>query len=264
MSQLMPVPLTVFCYSKIQIGFTFLVPNYRDSPRQRAVKRVCVCVWLEKIYPDSLLQTHRNVKWQVRSPHISDGRPAAGSQRTYSLGSCATQRACYSLGWDRQTDGSRCRLIITIAMTMFMVLSFNIAVSLQQRIGIYLLQSHTHTHPFNGPLSMTTRVSRYQNGKTVKPIRILLKQETVSGSGSGISWAICKSASRSRQPRQHPTTLFLQAGCPSCRPANSVKVGCWWQMCVLQSWSFYCCTGVRYVTECNCIVCYFTLTTWSV
>jgi len=26
-----------------------------------------------------------------------------------------------------------------------------------------------------------------------------------------------------RQPHQHPTTLFLQAGCPSCRPTNSVK-----------------------------------------
>jgi len=26
-----------------------------------------------------------------------------------------------------------------------------------------------------------------------------------------------------RQPCQHPTTLFLQAGCPSCRPTNSVK-----------------------------------------
>ena len=26
-----------------------------------------------------------------------------------------------------------------------------------------------------------------------------------------------------RQPHHHPTTLFLQAGCPSCRPTNSVK-----------------------------------------
>jgi len=26
-----------------------------------------------------------------------------------------------------------------------------------------------------------------------------------------------------RQPCQYPTTLFLQAGCPSCRPTNSVK-----------------------------------------
>ena len=44
-------------------------------------------------------------------------------------------------------------------------------------------------------------------------------------SGSGISWAICKSASRSRQittPAAHHS-LFLQAGCPSCSPTNSVK-----------------------------------------
>ena len=42
MAQLMPLPLTVSCSSKIQIGFTFLVPAHLDSPRQRAVKRVCV------------------------------------------------------------------------------------------------------------------------------------------------------------------------------------------------------------------------------
>ena len=62
-----------------------------------------------------------------------------------------------------------------------------------------------HTHPFNGPFSGTTQVS------------------TVSG--SGISWAICKSASRSRQittPVPHHS-VFLQAGCPSCRPTNSVN-----------------------------------------
>ena len=45
MAQLMPLPLTVSCFSKIQIGFTFLVPAHLDSPRQKAVKRVCVCVW---------------------------------------------------------------------------------------------------------------------------------------------------------------------------------------------------------------------------
>jgi len=41
MAQLMPLPLTVSCFSKIQIGFTFLVPADPDSPGQRAVKRVC-------------------------------------------------------------------------------------------------------------------------------------------------------------------------------------------------------------------------------
>jgi len=42
MAQLMPLPLTVTCFSKIQIGFTFLVPAHLGSPGQRAVKRVCV------------------------------------------------------------------------------------------------------------------------------------------------------------------------------------------------------------------------------
>jgi len=57
----------------------------------------------------------------------------------------------------------------------------------------------------------------------LKPIWILLKQETVSG--SSISWAICKSAPRSRQittPAPYHSS-FLQARCPSCRPTNSVK-----------------------------------------
>ena len=43
-AQLMPLPLTVSCFSKIQIGFTFLVPAHLGSPGQRAVKRVCACV----------------------------------------------------------------------------------------------------------------------------------------------------------------------------------------------------------------------------
>jgi len=38
-AQLMPLPLTVSCFSKIQIGFTFLVPAHPGSPRQRAIKR---------------------------------------------------------------------------------------------------------------------------------------------------------------------------------------------------------------------------------
>ena len=42
MAQLMSGPLTVSCFSKIQIGFTFLVPAHLGSPGKRAVKRVCV------------------------------------------------------------------------------------------------------------------------------------------------------------------------------------------------------------------------------
>jgi len=45
MAQLMPLPLTVSCSSKIQTGFTFLVPAHPGSPGQGALNGcVCVCV----------------------------------------------------------------------------------------------------------------------------------------------------------------------------------------------------------------------------
>ena len=42
MAQLMPLPLTVSCFSKIQIGFTFLVLAHPGSPGQRAIQWVFV------------------------------------------------------------------------------------------------------------------------------------------------------------------------------------------------------------------------------
>jgi len=80
-----------------------------------------------------------------------------------------------------------------------------------------------HTHTFNGNFP---GLPRWAGTRKVKPLWILLKQETVSG--IGISWATCKSAPRSRQittPAPHHSVFcfFLQAGCPSCRPTNSVK-----------------------------------------
>ena len=44
MAQLMPLPLTVSSFSKIQIGFAFLIPAHPGSPGQKAVKRVYVCM----------------------------------------------------------------------------------------------------------------------------------------------------------------------------------------------------------------------------
>ena len=45
MARLMPLPLIVSCFSKIQIGFIFLVPTHPGSPGQRAAKWGCVCVY---------------------------------------------------------------------------------------------------------------------------------------------------------------------------------------------------------------------------
>jgi len=81
------------------------------------------------------------------------------------------------------------------------------------------LMWHTHTHPFNGPFSGTTHLSRYQKGK---PIWILLKQETVSG--NGISWAICKSAPCSRQittPAPHHSVFYRPDALPAAPPTAS-------------------------------------------
>jgi len=47
-AQRMPLPLTVSRFSKIQIGFTFLVAADLGSPGQRAVKRVSVSVSVRK------------------------------------------------------------------------------------------------------------------------------------------------------------------------------------------------------------------------
>jgi len=81
------------------------------------------------------------------------------------------------------------------------------------------LQMDTHTHTrLTAPCPGLPRWA----GTRKVPIWILLKQETTSS--SGISWAICKSASRSRQittPAPHHSVF--KAGCPSCRPTNSVK-----------------------------------------
>jgi len=45
MDQLMPLPLTVSCFDKIQIGFTFLVPAHRGSPGKGVCVCLCVCVF---------------------------------------------------------------------------------------------------------------------------------------------------------------------------------------------------------------------------
>jgi len=78
----------------------------------------------------------------------------------------------------------------------------------------------TYTHLFNCPLSETTRVSRYQKGKT--------NLDFSEARNSEWQWHQLghKQACTAFQTHNHastPTVSFLQAGCPSCRPTNSVK-----------------------------------------
>ena len=81
-------------------------------------------------------------------------------------------------------------------------------------------QTQTHTHPFNGPLSGT--IPGWAGTRKVKPIWILLEQQTVSG--TGISWAICKSAPCSRQitmPAPHHSVYYRPDALPAAKPTAS-------------------------------------------
>ena len=83
--------------------------------------------------------------------------------------------------------------------------------------------STTHTHTHTSLTALCQELPGRAGTRKVKPIWILLKQETVSG--SGISWAVCKCETRSKQiatPAPHHS-VFFTAECPSCHPTNSVK-----------------------------------------
>ena len=80
--------------------------------------------------------------------------------------------------------------------------------------------THTHTHTFNGLLSGTTQVSRYQKGKS--------NLDFTEARDSEWQWhplchmQVCTSLQIDNHTSTPPLS-FLQAGCPSCCPTNSVK-----------------------------------------
>ena len=85
-----------------------------------------------------------------------------------------------------------------------------------------LRMAHTHTHTHTRLTALFPRLPRWVGTRKVKPIWILLKQETVSG--SGISLAICKSAPRSRQittPAPHTLFFYRPDGLPAAQPTAS-------------------------------------------
>ena len=93
--------------------------------------------------------------------------------------------------------------------------------SLTYSISTVMTSTHlTHTQPFSGPLSRNTRVSRYQKDKT--------NLDLTKARDSEWQWhqlgrmQVCASLQTDNHASTPPLS-FLQAGCPSCRPTNSVK-----------------------------------------
>ena len=82
------------------------------------------------------------------------------------------------------------------------------------------LWTHTHTH--TRLTALFPGLPRWAGTRKVKPIWILVKQETVSS--SGISWAVCKSAPRSRQtttPAPHHSVFYRPDALPVAQPTAS-------------------------------------------
>ena len=73
-AQLMPLPLTVSCFSKIHIGFTFLVPAQLGSPGKKAVKRVCVCDYTNRnnLTHSEQNKIHRNNNYYYANVLLTD------------------------------------------------------------------------------------------------------------------------------------------------------------------------------------------------
>ena len=85
-------------------------------------------------------------------------------------------------------------------------------------IRLHTIHTHTHTHL----TALCLGLPGWAGTRKVKPIWILLEQETVSG--SGIRWAICKSAPRSRQitmPAPHHSVFYRPDALPAAQPTAS-------------------------------------------
>jgi len=82
------------------------------------------------------------------------------------------------------------------------------------------LITHTHTHPFNSPLSRTTRVSRYQKGKTNLDFTEARDREW---QWHQLGHMQVFTSLQTDNQASTPPLRFLQAGYPSCRPTSRVK-----------------------------------------
>jgi len=83
--------------------------------------------------------------------------------------------------------------------------------------------AHAHTHLFNGPLSRTTRVSRYQKGKTNLDFTEARKIRDSKWQWHQLGhMQVCTLLHRDNHASTPPLT-FVLSRCPSCHPTNSVK-----------------------------------------
>jgi len=169
----MPLPLTVSCSNKIQIGFTFLVPAHPGSPGKRAVKRVCVCVLLSELVITSEKST--TLTLLTETSVIENGSSKSYRQWPSFVLRGVNDSRLSSFSGGRGTRGFSPGFIASV--------------------------SYTHARL----TALCLGLPRW-------------------ASTTGISWAICKSAPRSRQittPAPHHLVFYRPDALPAAQPTAS-------------------------------------------
>ena len=113
-----------------------------------------------------------------------------------------------------------CIAWVVILIVYVHIFVFYVSVCPYIGLTVHLAVLVTHTH--NRLTAICPGLPGWAGTRKVKPIWILLKQETVSG--SGISWTICKSASHSRQittPAPHRSVFYGPDALPATQPTAS-------------------------------------------
>jgi len=121
----------------------------------------------------------------------------------------------FPLSWWMKKGWGQCLTMIVFAWSPNSVGCVTERASCQRKQGT---SKHTHTHL----TTLHPGLPGWAGTRKVKPIWILLKRETVSG--SGISWAMCKSAPCSRQitmPAPHHSVFYMPDALPAAQPTAS-------------------------------------------
>jgi len=154
MAQLMPLPLNVSCFSKIQIGFTFLVPAHLGSPGQRVRARACVCVLNKRrviptVLVDSLSPSYPRASCVppglYNRPDITRARRKHVMQRN----SCSRADRSASVYWEHRAGG--CRAQVAASATAG---------------GAVHDDSHAQVHPARHEHGRSRRSGRSGHGRT--------------------------------------------------------------------------------------------------
>jgi len=110
----------------------------------------------------------------------------------------------------------------TLSVLSFIVMFVNFYIARPKYCYVHLwFDTHTHLK------ALFPGLPGWAGTRKVKPIWIFLKQETVSG--SGISWAICKSAPCCRQitmPAPHHSVFYRPDALPVAQPGQN-----WFDSC---------------------------------